>query len=79
MLQQIKLLDASGTAMQLNGANGPNGVGNNRLDYTVTYVRRNADDEDKKVGKPSKLVLSVPVETKQLEFNFEFKDLPLPH
>jgi hypothetical protein len=74
LFQQVRLLDASGNQMQLNDTNGPNG-GNNRLDYRVTYQRREGDD---KQTKPAKLVLSVPTETKPLDFNFEFKDLALP-
>jgi hypothetical protein len=74
MLQQVKLLDASDNQMQVNNTNGPNS-GNNRLDYRVTYQRRNGDE---KRTNPAKLVLSVPTESKPLDFSFEFKDLPLP-
>jgi hypothetical protein len=78
LLQQIKLLDTQGNPMQLMDTTGPNGVGPNRMDYRVTYQRR-GDDDNSKPGKPAKLVMAVPTETKPLEFNFEFKDLPLPH
>lgn len=77
LIQQLKLLDANGNTFQNPSTNG--GGGMNRLDYKLTYNRSAFDDDgEKKLGTPAKVVWAVPTETKPLDFNFEFKDLPLP-
>ncbi len=76
LAQKVKLLDAKGEALQNNGANG--GGSNTKLEYKLTFSKSVYEDGEKKVGDPVKLQLPIVLETRPVEFNFEFKDLPLP-
>lgn len=74
--QKVKLLDANGVALQNNGASG--GGSMTKLEYKLMFSKRFYEDGEKKLGDPVKLQIPIVLETKPVEFNFEFKDLPLP-
>jgi len=76
MAQNIRLVDAAGNKL---GNPGINGGGNmTKLEYQMTFNKRNNEDGESKFGTPVKLILPIATETKPIECNFEFKDLPLP-
>jgi hypothetical protein len=76
LAQSIRLLDADGQALQHTNSSGS--ASPTKLEYKISYNKRTYDGEQKLVGDPVKLVLPIVVETRPVELNFEFKDLPLP-
>lgn len=76
LAQKIKLLDSSGVALQNEGING--GGSMTKLEYKINFSKRFYDEGEKKAGNPTKLQIPIVLETKPVEYHFEFKDLPLP-
>ncbi len=68
-----QLLDARGNAYVPRGSN-PGNSSNDVIEVKLQFASEGVDS----LGEPSKLVLEVPVETKDLKVPFEFKDLPIP-
>lgn len=76
LAQSIRLLDAKGQALQSGGASSGGSL--TRIESKITFSKRTFDEGEKRVGDPVKLVLPIVIETRPVECNFEFKDLPLP-
>lgn len=73
--QHIKLVDAEGRAlMRRTYANPPSG---DSVDFTLNFAQDDFAAGDQ-TGEPVKLVWEVPVEVREIEIPFEFRDIPLP-
>jgi len=75
-----KLLDAAGKPFGVQGRNIGGGQ-NNTMDVTIDFTRDYGpapNAEANKLGEPSRLVLKVPTESKEMAVPFEFRDLPIP-
>jgi hypothetical protein len=70
----LKLLDANGRAWTIVGT-GING-NNNSIQATITFSRDGHPPPAP--GEPSRLVMKIPTECKDILVPFEFTDLPLP-
>jgi hypothetical protein len=70
----LKLLDANGVAWNIVGrnVNGNNDAIDASIDFTCDGMAAPVP------GEPSRLVLKVPTETKNVTVPFEFSDLPIP-
>lgn len=71
----LRLLDKNGKSLNSHGWGG--GGGMDKMDYNWTFGRDNWGGEEK-AGDPFRLVWEIPVETREVDVTFEFKDLPLP-
>jgi hypothetical protein len=69
----VRLEDSAGHAWLVVGRNISNG--NNSLDATIDFSSENMPQPP---GEPSKLVLLIPTETRELIVPFEFSNLPIP-
>lgn len=71
----VRLEDAAGQPLDRRewGSSGSNGQ---RIEATINFVRTPRGDKD--TGEPVRLIWRIPVESKELEVPFEFRDLPLP-
>ncbi len=72
----IKLLDKDGRPLSSHGW-GSSGDGT-KMEYNWNFSRQNWGGEETKPGEPQRLVWEIPTETREMDVNFEFKDLPLP-
>jgi hypothetical protein len=76
----VRLLDARGKAYGVQSRNVGGGQ-NNTMDVTIDFTRdtpQSGEGEANKLGDPSKLVLNIPTESKEVAVPFEFTDLPIP-
>jgi hypothetical protein len=71
----IRLLDERGEAFQRTGSSSSGGP--EQVEMSIEFSPR-AAGQDRKLGEPSKLVWTVPTETRDLSVPFDFKDLPIP-
>ena len=71
----IRLLDKDGKALSSRGWGG--GGGPDEMSYNWTFAR-DAWGGDEKVGEPFRLVWEIPTETRPMDVDFAFKDLPMP-
>ena len=71
----IKLLDGRGEVFQRTGSSTSGGP--EQVEMTIEFTPR-AWGHDRKLGEPSKLVWTVPTETRDVSVPFEFRDLPMP-
>jgi hypothetical protein len=73
----VRLLDKEGRALTSHGWGG--GGGGNEMSYNFNFSKQNFHGgEDGKPGEPHRLVWEIPIETRETNVNFEYKDLPLP-
>ncbi len=72
----VRLLDKEGRSLSANGWGG--GGGGNEMSYNWTFNRNTWGGDEGKVGEPHRLVWEIPLETKEQNISFEFKNLPLP-
>lgn len=72
----VRLLDKDGRALSANGWGG--GGGGNEMTYTWNFTRNSWGGDEGKVGEPHRLMWEIPLETRETNVSFEFKDLPLP-
>jgi hypothetical protein len=71
----IRLLDKDGKALSSRGWGG--GGGPDEMNYNWTFARDNWGGEEK-AGEPFRLVWEIPTETRPMDVDFSFKDLPMP-
>jgi len=72
--RNVKLLDAKGVAWNVAGT-GING-GNNSVEVTMDFSTD--PHAQPTAGEPSRLVLQIPTEYREISVPFEFADLPIP-
>ena len=72
--RNVKLLDAKGIAWNVAGT-GING-GNNSVEVTMDFSTD--PHAQPTAGEPSRLVLQIPTEYREISVPFEFADLPIP-
>lgn len=72
----VRLLDKEGHALSANGWGG--GGGGNEMTYNWNFTKNTWGGEEGKVGEPHRLVWEIPLETRETDVAFEFKDLPMP-
>ena len=75
---KIRLLDAEGHEFTQGGGGG--GSGGNTRSMSVNFYRSNqfGGNGPLKLGPPAEAILEVPLETKIVDVEYEFKDLPMP-
>jgi hypothetical protein len=77
MLQnRLQLLDAQGRPLERRGMSGQ-GAGN-QMNFQLLFAAPLRPGSGQ-TGDPSKLIWDVPVETKPVPVQFEFRDLPMPN
>ena len=73
----VRLLDKDGHAFpSANGWGG--GGGGNEMTYNWNFTKNTWAGEEGKVGEPHRLVWEIPLETREMDVAFEFKNLPMP-
>lgn len=72
----VKLQDKDGRSLSANGWGG--GGGGNEMTYNWNFNRNSWGGEEGKVGEPHRLVWEIPLETRETDVPFEFKNLPMP-
>jgi hypothetical protein len=72
----VRLLDKEGHSLSANGWGGGGGV--NEMTYNWNFTRNSWGGEEGKIGEPHRLVWEIPLETRETDVAFEFKDLPMP-
>ncbi len=71
----IRLLDADGNAYDPAGGGGGGGAG--RLQYTLNFYAP-ANDPNRRVGEPAKLVWEIPIDVKEVDVPVVLRDLKIP-
>jgi hypothetical protein len=74
----IRLLDKDGKPLSSRGWGG--GGGPDEMNYNWTFARDSwgGGGADDKAGEPFRLVWEIPTETRPMDVDFSFKDLPMP-
>jgi hypothetical protein len=72
----VHLFDKDGHMLMSNGW-GTNGS-DREMNYNWTFSKNAWGPQQGKIGDPHRLVWEIPVETREMNVTFEFKDLPLP-
>lgn len=74
LLPSMELVDSQGTHYTQIGLGGMGGT----PDSMTFTTRFGSPMPGQPLGKPAKLIWTLPVETKEIRLPFEFKDLPIP-
>jgi hypothetical protein len=72
----IRLLDKDGKALSSRGWGG--GGGPDEMSYNWTFARDAWGGGEDKAGEPFRLVWEIPTETRPMDVEFKFQDLPMP-
>jgi len=72
----IRLLDKDGKPLSSRGWGG--GGGPDEMSYNWTFARDAWGGGDEKAGEPFRLVWEIPTETRPMDVDFKFQDLPMP-
>jgi hypothetical protein len=75
MQNRLQLLDSQGRPLERRGMSGQGDAGQMTFHLLFAAGRRPGAEQ---TGDPSRLVWDVPVETKPVPLQFEFRDLPMP-
>jgi len=73
----FKLVDAQGNRFTRVNMN-PRGGSTDAIDIDIQFQRANWAGGANPVGEPAKLTWDMPIETREVNVPFEFRDLPLP-
>lgn len=76
MNQRLRLLDAKGLPMESHGVSGGDGNGTT-IQFTLNFGR-SMQDNGQMSGEPVRLVWEIPTKTRDIDVQFELKDLKLP-
>jgi hypothetical protein len=74
LVQGLRLYDEAGRAFQTGGQSGRN-YEEHKAEFDIHFSRHDA--EGMRLRKPTKLVWTIPTETREIEIPFDFKDVPL--
>ena len=72
----VRLLDKEGKSLNSQGWGG--GGGGTEMNYNWNFSRNTWGGDQQKPGEPHRLVWEIPLETREMNVEFTFKDLPLP-
>jgi hypothetical protein len=72
----VRLLDKEGKPLNSQGWGG--GGGGNEMNYNWNFSRQTWGGDQDKPGEPYRLLWEIPLETREMNVEFTFKDLTLP-
>jgi hypothetical protein len=72
----VHLVDKEGRNLTSSGWGG--GSNDNEMNYTWNFNQNVWNGQQQKLGEPHRLIWEIPIETREVNVAFEFKNLPLP-